>query len=82
MKRTMKTSLALLLTMLMLVGTLPFAFAAGEPIHIASAEAFAAFVAGDASADAILDADIDLGEWTTAFADIRSSLKGTSYRAP
>ena len=42
MKRTMKTTLALLLTLLMLVGALPFAFAEGDPIHIASAEDFTA----------------------------------------
>ena len=69
MKHTIIQTFALLLSLLMLLGAMPLAFAADEPTHIASAEDFAAFVAGDASADAILDADIDLGEWDTAFTE-------------
>ena len=69
MKHAFKTSLSLLLALLLLVGALPMAFAAGDPVHIATAEDFTAFVAGDASADAVLDANIDIGEWTTAFTD-------------
>ena len=68
MKKRLSTSLSLLLALILLVSGIPFALAA-DPVHIASAEDFAAFVAGDATADAVLDADIDLGEWTTAFTD-------------
>ena len=66
MKKHLSTALSLLLALILLVSGIPFALAA-DPVHITSAEDFAAFVAGDATADAVLDADIDLGEWTTAF---------------
>ena len=68
MKKRLSTSLSLLLALILLVSGIPFAFAA-DPVHIATAEDFITFTNGDASADAVLDADIDLGEWTTAFAD-------------
>lgn len=68
MKKRLSTSLSLLLALILLVSGIPFAFAA-DPVHIASVDDFTAFVAGDAAADAVLDADIDLGEWTTAFTD-------------
>ena len=68
MKKRLSTSLSLLLALILLVSSIPFAFAA-DPVHIATADEFIAFTNGDSSADAILDADIDLGEWTTAFTD-------------
>ncbi len=70
MKTNLRKSIALLLTLLLLAACLPLPLAfAADPVHIADADAFLAFVGGDASADAVLDADIDLGEWTTAFTD-------------
>ena len=68
MKKRLSTSLSLLLALILLVSSIPFAFAA-DPVLIATAEDFIKFTNGDASADAVLDADIDLGEWTTAFTD-------------
>ena len=69
MKKACKTTVSLLLTLLMLLGAMPLAFAAGDPVHIKTLEDFQTFVAGDATADAILETDLDLGEWTTAFTD-------------
>lgn len=66
-----KKTVSLLLCVLLLIGlTLP-AVSAAEPVHISTAQEFTDFVgdAANASANAVLDADIDLGEWTTAFAD-------------
>ncbi len=66
MKKRLSTSLSLLLALILLVSSIPFAFAA-DPVHIATAEQFKAFASDAAAGDAVLDADIDLGEWTTPF---------------
>lgn len=69
MKRTGK-SLALALCLLLLLSCLPLpAVFAADPVAIATADEFIAFTNGDAAASAVLTADIDLGEWTTAFTD-------------
>lgn len=65
-----RKTLSLLLSLLFVLTCLPLPLAfAADPVHIADADAFLAFVGGDAAADAVLDADLDLGEWTTAFTD-------------
>ncbi len=71
MSKTLKKTLSVLLSLAMLAVFLPAAvsFAADE-IHITTADDFTAFVSGDAAANAVLDADIDLGEWAgPAFTD-------------
>ncbi len=67
--RTMNRFVSLSLCLLMLLASIPLSAAAAGPLTIGTADEFRAFVNGDAAADAVLTADIDLGEWTTAFTD-------------
>lgn len=70
METGIKKTLALLLTLFVLTACLPLPLSlAVDAVHITTAEEFIAFTNGEVSADAVLDADLDLGEWTTAFTD-------------
>ncbi len=68
-KKQLSFLLSLILTFACISMPLSAAVHADGEIIINSAEDFAAFVSGSAEADARLNADIDLGEWTTAFED-------------
>ena len=64
MSKTLKKTLSVLLSLAVLTALIPAAFSfAADEIHIASAEDFIAFTGGGANANAVLDADVDLGEW-------------------
>ncbi|MBR1811160.1 MAG: hypothetical protein IJ766_05890 [Clostridia bacterium] len=68
MKNVVTKTLALIVTLSMLLTFIPAVFAgAADVMHIASKEDFDAFVAAGASTDAILDVDIDLGTVTPVF---------------
>ena len=69
MKHVLQKTLALFLTLFILAACLPIPVFAADAVHITSPDELIAFTNGDPAVDAVLDRDIDLGEWTTAFTD-------------
>ena len=80
MKTNLYKALSFALALCIVFGCMPFAVFAADAVHISTAEEFIAFTNGPSDADAVLDADIDLGEWTTAFADgFSGTLDGSGH---